>query len=333
MKYTFLLCSERSGSNLITKIMDAHSEYCGPPPSHIIRTFAQNLGNYLPLGSDVNWDYLLTDAADLLSCQLGKWKSKVSKDVLANHVQERSLPAMLRYVHEKEAGAHGKVKLFVKENRAYRFLPFLLLAFPDSNFVYLHRDPRDVALSWKLSPNHPGGVMKATTVWAEDQEAFWMNYKVLRSFGRAHRVGYEELLTAPEQTVQKLCEFLTIDYEPQMLEYHQQAHTRENANRLKDWENLGKPLLEKNFNKYRDGLSELEIRYVEHIAGGMIEKLGYSQEYPKPDDPDKLLADVQQLESGLVKTPAEMTKGEQAIRAKRLQVIHQIVNRKSAQTF
>lgn len=30
INYTFLMCSERSGSNFITKLMNNHSQICGP---------------------------------------------------------------------------------------------------------------------------------------------------------------------------------------------------------------------------------------------------------------------------------------------------------------
>lgn len=30
--FTFLMCSERSGSNLIARMFDAHPDCCGQPP-------------------------------------------------------------------------------------------------------------------------------------------------------------------------------------------------------------------------------------------------------------------------------------------------------------
>ena len=36
VSFDFLICSERSGSNLIAKVMDTHPDACGPFPPHIL---------------------------------------------------------------------------------------------------------------------------------------------------------------------------------------------------------------------------------------------------------------------------------------------------------
>ncbi|NQT92999.1 MAG: hypothetical protein HQ559_09570 [Lentisphaerae bacterium] len=55
MQFDFLMCSERSGSNLITKVMDGHPEFCGPFPSHVTRTFCHDYCRYCDLADDANW--------------------------------------------------------------------------------------------------------------------------------------------------------------------------------------------------------------------------------------------------------------------------------------
>jgi len=52
MQFDFLLCSERSGSNLTAKVLDGHPEVCGPFPSHMIRTFSENYYRYGEVGRD-----------------------------------------------------------------------------------------------------------------------------------------------------------------------------------------------------------------------------------------------------------------------------------------
>ena len=75
LSFTFLLCSERSGSNLITKLMDAHPEVCGPSPTHLFRTFAPNLWRYGSVPEDAGWEALCRDVADYLVSQLGVWST------------------------------------------------------------------------------------------------------------------------------------------------------------------------------------------------------------------------------------------------------------------
>ena len=56
MHFDFLMCSERSGSNLITKLLNAHPRVCGPFPSHLFRTISSNYTGYGDLSTDANWE-------------------------------------------------------------------------------------------------------------------------------------------------------------------------------------------------------------------------------------------------------------------------------------
>ena len=56
----------------------------------------------------------------------------------------------------------------MKENHAYLFIAYTLAHFPESRFVWLVRDPRDMALCQRQTIL-PGGVQKAAPVWKENQ--------------------------------------------------------------------------------------------------------------------------------------------------------------------
>ena len=75
MRFDFLICSERSGSNLITKLLDSHPEVCGPFPSHMVRTFSLNLNGYGDLNDDAAWSTLLDDAVFYINRIISLWKS------------------------------------------------------------------------------------------------------------------------------------------------------------------------------------------------------------------------------------------------------------------
>ena len=72
MQFDFLMCSERSGSNLITKILDAHSRVCGPFPTHLLRIMALNLYRYGDLSVDSHWEIFLEDVQDLLEHRIAE---------------------------------------------------------------------------------------------------------------------------------------------------------------------------------------------------------------------------------------------------------------------
>ena len=290
MRFDFLICSERSGSNLITKVMDGHPEVCGPFPSHMMRTFAPEYSRYGNLQDDANWQDLTDDTADYLNNIFAQWESSVSATELREQCPERNLGAIVRYAYEKEATTRGKRRVFVKENHAYQFIAFTLANFPESRFVWLVRDPRDMALCQRDSILS-GGVQKAIAAWKPDQSESLKVHAYLRDAGKILLLKFEDLLSQPEATSRRLCDFLKLPYAPEMLDFHKATNVERNAGWNTAWADLGKPIISDNFNNYQEGLSEAEIRYIEAACAREMAALGY--------EPDYEIGDVDELRAAL----------------------------------
>jgi hypothetical protein len=288
MQFDFLICSERSGSNLITKVMDAHPDVCGPPPSHLIQNMARNLFRYGDIEKENNWRIFLEDAAFLLNHGVGQWVSRFDAEGIKQHIERRNLVDVIRYVYQTEAHVQGKKRLFVKENHTCEFLSYLLTHFPDSRFVWMVRDPRDMAYSLRETPSMGGGARHAAHYWHNDQAKSIEEYGYLVDLERIILIRFEDLLADPEGTARRICGFLSLEYDPEMLEFHKREITVQNAARNRAWADLAKPIIKTNKNLYKTGLSEVEIRYVEAVCGEEMEFLGYVREFEDPGDPDEL---------------------------------------------
>lgn len=328
INFLFLLASERSGSNLITRMWANHPRVAGPPPTHLIRTFTNNLFRYGDLSLSKNWRALCQDVSMFLESQLGIWQTSITLDELLA-VEPRNLANIVALIYGKEANHHGKNSVLIKENQAYKFLPFYQEWFPEAKYLVLVRDPRDMALSWKLSANHPGGVMNAAENWRQDQEEAIKIYGYLGGRDKITLVRYEDLLQEPEAELKRLCAFFKIEFSPSMLDFHQNRETILNAGRLENWANLKKPILNSNFNKYREKLSETEIRYIEAVCHGAMTFLGYSLDFPLEKDnlggQKKDLAETERGSLGF--SGSELTPEEQEIRKRRYASIQVIINR------
>jgi hypothetical protein len=217
MQPVFLICSPRSGRNLVTRLVDNHPQFCAPASTHLIRLLVQHRLAYGDLRANENWDDLCTDAADLLATKLGEWRTQPTAVELLD-VAPRTLPALLRHIFEGEARACGKERLFIQEDHAARLLPFLLSTWPDAQFVYLVRDPRDMAASWKRSPVHRGDVVRAARVWQQDQADGITAIAQLQDAHRLHRLSHEDLVVVSELELLRLCRFLNARFSPAMLE-------------------------------------------------------------------------------------------------------------------
>lgn len=275
MQFSFLICSERSGSNLITRMLDAHSAICGPATKHLINPVARNAFRYEPLERPAHWQALLEDVHALLNADFSLWRRSFTLDDLAGLAAPGDAAGLVRAVFAAEAAAHGKQRVFVKENQVYEFIAFLLLHFPTSNFVYQVRDPRDMALSWKNNPGHPGGVCRAARQWQADQQASLRLYGELQRLGRARLVHYEALIAEPERVLTEVLTMMGLAWEPGMLAFHEHELTQANAGQQHAWANLGQAVMADNRGKYRDALQPEEIMAVESICRHEMRWLGY----------------------------------------------------------
>lgn len=278
VEFTFLMCSERCGSNLITRLLDAHPQVCGPATKHLLNPVARNLFRYEPLAERDNWNALLDDVHRLLAADFSSWRHAFTRESLQALAEPGDAAALLRAIFTTEAQANGKAQVFVKENQVYEFIAFLLLHFPQARYVYQVRDPRDMALSWKNNPGHPGGVCRAARQWQADQQNTLKIFTELHRRGQAERVRYEELISHPQAALEPVLAMLGLRWEPSMLAFHESDLTRENAARQHAWANLDKALMRDNKHKYRQSLSADEIRAVEAICRFEMPCLGYTCE-------------------------------------------------------
>jgi hypothetical protein len=283
MHFDFLLCSERSGSNLITRILGSHSQVSAPSTTHAFRLLCQNEPRYGDLTNEHNWLTLLRDTVDLLRATLGDWTTHWTVDRLYSSVRSRTLGDILRTIYVAEAVANNKQRSFVKEIEVFDFFPFLQKHFPDASYVHLVRDPRDMAVSWKKSAAIRGGVVRAAKTWIRDQRAYQQLEP--RNEGprgaicsRMHTTTYEQLVADPTTHVSAICKFLDLSFEPTQLNFYERADANDIANSAIDFLNLKQPIMRSNFGQFRKELSDLEIAYVESLCGGEMRRYGYLPE-------------------------------------------------------
>lgn len=279
----FLICSERSGSNLISSMMGEHPDVYAHPPYHLGRDLILRLHEAAAGGIRSRaMQALVRNAVSKVTrfrgeqeaARFGQWfdaQTEVSPQAIARFVYQR-MPLE----------AHGKHAL-VKENNAHQLLFFLVDCFPDARFVFQVRDPRDYLLSCKLRKkrwlgNKFGSVRNALTVWREDQLGGLTAYGLLGP-ERVFLQRYEDLVSNSEETLTRLCRFLGLDFDPHMLEFHAGSSAQNLAVKGGPRENLARPVMSANFRKYRKGLSRGQIRVVETHVGDLMDRFGYPREY------------------------------------------------------
>lgn len=282
-QYVFLICSERSGSNLISTILNSHPEIGAPPPYHLCRDIGLNWHALIGASLDSATWMAITDA---IAQRLSKMRSPGIATDFRRWLEVRRAPSFGELAHQifgELSGIADKRLIFVKENNLHRMLFFVLQHFPDAKFVFQVRDPRDYLLSAMnrkdgVLGNKFGSSLRALEIWREDQLG---GLSALAHLGseRVFFQRYEDLLSRPESVLSALCDFLGVDFDPRILDFHQTDYAQKLAVPGGPRENLSKPLMSENFAKYREGLSVEQVRIVEIYLGDLMDRFGYQRDH------------------------------------------------------
>lgn len=281
----FLICSERSGSNLASVIMGAHGGVYAHPPYHMGRDVLMKLHDAVAGGPGGEAWTLLRDNA---VARVGQYRNPEEAQRLADWfaAQDGIDPrAFARFVWQEMPPEAGGKRPFVKENNVHRLLPFLVDCFPDAQFLFQVRDPRDFLASAKARRerwlgNKFGSLREALRVWREDQEGGLAALSLLGP-GKVTLLRYEDLLADPEAQLRRVCGFLGLAFDPAMLSFHETEAASRLAGTHGARENVGRPLITNNAAKYRKALSKSEIRMVETHLGDLMDRFGYESDYPR----------------------------------------------------
>jgi len=155
--------------------------------------------------------------------------------------------------------------------------------FKSNKYIYLHRDGRDVALSFTKAVIGEKHVYFIAKQWAELQR-ICLDARNKMPTNRFFTISYTELTEETESTLRNLCAFFSIQFKPQIMEFYQSEEAKNTATASSLWENVAKPIMHHNSNKFLKELTEEQVRIFESVAGRELDELGYDRVYIKPGE-------------------------------------------------
>ncbi len=146
---------------------------------------------------------------------------------------------------------------------------------PDSYFIFMMRDGRDIAASRKNNGDFKQSMEQVARGYAKQIENF---KQFAKHFGsKAVFVQYESLVTEPENTLRSLCESLNLEWSHKLLN-----HNKEDLTIYKDptghlsAKQLQQPINSSSIGRWKIDLTEAEVSEFELVAGDTLEEFGYS---------------------------------------------------------
>ncbi|NCG17762.1 MAG: cyclic nucleotide-binding domain-containing protein [Rhodobacterales bacterium] len=277
MKSIFIIGEQRSGSNLL-RLMLSQAGVAAPHPPHILKRMLPLEASYGDLSLKPNWEHLVDDVCRLVDRNPVAWSEVCPLDraQVAAGCRHRTCIAIFESIMDLYASSRGLDTWACKSMQYSEYVNEIEDHFSGALYLYLHRDVRDVTLSFSravVGEKHPYFISKR---WASLQQAAMKVREVVGS-DRFFPVCYEELITNPEPLLRSLCEFMGMAFKPEMMEFHRSTEARTASGRSQLWENVDRPLMRNNSRKFLLGLSQAEIQICESVAGPELDALGYDR--------------------------------------------------------
>ena len=298
----FIVGVSRSGTTLLRRVLDSHSRIAIAPENHFLghllpwegaRQRLRSAGDLEDDATIARWVQLLYSPAFQEGSRLRaaspfwRWVKRnvppadLAERLLAAERTERGMFAVLLRLY---ADRRGKVIVGEKTPAHVAWADTLLEWYPRGRIVHMMRDPRAVYVSelrrrrddartfpyrWlvRVPPLFRLFVLlEVAWAWAG---AVRRHRSLLRAQPERYRlVRFEDLVGAPETTIEALCAFLGVAPEPAML---QQEVTSKGAMLGQSGFDAGAAT------RWRETIGPSESRWLERLLGRRLDEMGYAR--------------------------------------------------------
>jgi len=274
-KPIFIIGAKRGGTTLLRRIIDAHSAISIPPPGWFYHYIYPYLYSYGDLSQDENSLELIQDCLKL-PIVAKYWNIRAAPEEIIGWLPERSFRGVFSVLSMHYAKKKKGVSLWGSKAPGDAFwIREMQKDFPNARFVFIYRDGRDVSIDLEEVLWGPNNIYSACMVWKRHIEAILWAKKELKNESY-YEIYYENLVRDPEKVAKGIFDFLKLDYEPSVLNYHSNAtdtfmttssyHSKTNS-----------PITDKYVGMYKK-LPLLERQAQIQAIGNLLEELGYDFE-------------------------------------------------------
>jgi hypothetical protein len=267
----FILGAGRSGTSLLSRMLNQHPNLAVPPESHLYNTFHPWHSHYGSLAAPQNRANLVADI--VASGPLRDWSPRLRADEVLAHIDGEDFGAVVDGVMRAWAARQGKRRWGEKTPKHVRYWRQISADFEGSPVIHVVRDGRDVALSMIEARFGPKSIYSCAKEWKEYLEQV---EHIRNSVPHAlfFELAYEDLLEDPRRVLKETCEFLGERYAPEMLGYYHD--TSPYPTDARNQQNLTKPVMVENTQKWRTRMTSDEVRVFEAVAGDALARRGYT---------------------------------------------------------
>ena len=329
----FMIGTQRSGSNLLRLMLNQQPAIAAPHPPHILERFMPLLPLYGDMQIERNFDRLVDDVCRIIELNPVPWEGvSLDRETVKSCCFDSSLMAVYGAVHDLMSEAKGAFVWCCKSLANLYFVPELTAFFPDARFIYLYRDGRDVAVSFRKAVVGEKSFYHIACNWHEEQQLA-LKLRERTDSGDFFSLSYEELTSNTEATLRRLMGHFNIPFDEHMLTFNNSEDAQATAKSGSLWSNVVQPVMKSNTRKFLREASERDISIFESVAGESLDRLGYERSFiNKGEELQFSESEIQAFEeenSRLKKEiSSKLTPGELELRRPQQQLLEEIKARR-----
>lgn len=284
----FIVGCPRSGTTLLRLMLDAHPDLAIPPETGFLTEIVRmDEGSRSQLAAERFWGIITSyHTWGDFAIDRDDFKRELGR------LHPFSVQAGLRLFYRLYARLHGKSQWGDKTPVYAHHMLNIHKVLPESYFIHIIRDGRDVALSLRSVWFSPGrDMVTLARKWCDDVLAARHAGKQCRNYLEIH---YEDLVQRTAEVLNEICVFLELTMEASMLDYYVSAPRRldelrdqlqpdgvtliTKQVRLRQQRLVQRPPDAERVGRWRKEMQADEVRAFEDVAGGLLKELGYECE-------------------------------------------------------
>ncbi|WP_424101096.1 condensation domain-containing protein [Moorena producens] len=226
----FILCTGRSGSTLLRVIMAGHPQLFAPPELYLLsfNTLAERKAAFSGRNNFLG-EGVIRAIMEIKNCD-GEQAQQIMEELEEQNLSTKEFFSLMQ---EWLPG-----QIIADKTPPYVFNPEVLQRaeeeFENPLYIHLQRHPLATIRSMKearldllvaMEENQFSVEQKGELMWLISHQNILEFLKNIPS-SRQHQLKYEDLVQQPETTVDQLCEFIGIDFHPDMLQPYKEKKQR-----------------------------------------------------------------------------------------------------------
>jgi hypothetical protein len=278
----FICGVTRSGTTLVRLMLDAHPEVAIPGETHWVpklikaqerrKQSAEELADLII--DHKRWGDFHLDASELRQ-RFAALDPVTAADAIRAFY-------MLYAEREGKARYGDKTPGYVQEMRRIQRV------LPEARFIHIIRDGRDVSLSHLRMNWGPETYAESARLW---RNRVRKARKMAPSIEHYMEIRFEDLVADTEGVLRRVCDFVELDFDPVMLDYHERAEGRlaekarelprrnrppqPAAARLESHRLAKEPPRSDRVGMWRERMTPEEVAEYEAVAGDILLETGY----------------------------------------------------------